>query len=360
MGGALARLAIAVASLAAALGTGELALRVLTPAGYPEGAFENVDFLRTDPVVGWRNQPDLDVESVTIAGHRYPARLRTDSRGFRSPEPGRERASGVVRIVCLGDSVTFGYWREGSLRRPQVGTVHFEGYVDELRRLLHSEPFEVVNAGVLGYSSSHGLRQLALRILPLRPDIVTVRFGYNDHTRSGHPERRAREPRGLAARSLLYAALDLRVARLALEAHQRLPVLHPTPLSVPWVEPARFAANLRRFAELAREHGFRLLLLDYPLAPAGATAPDDLELFVWLAGARGPAELYADHAAYQEMLARVALEEEIPFLASSQLLRDSPMSLFEATDPVHLNRAGALALGQLLHHELESRGWLGR
>jgi lysophospholipase L1-like esterase len=360
--GALARLAIAAASLAAALGTGELILRVATPPGHPEGTFENIDFLSSDPGLGWRNRPHLDVGSVTLAGHRHAARLRTDSRGFRSPEL-LEPGFGAVRIACLGDSVTFGYWTEGSMRRPETATVHLDGYVDELRRLLEKRAgarFEIVNAGVLGYTTSHGLRQLVLRILPLRPDIVTVRFGYNDHTRSPHPERRVREPGGFLARSLLYTALDLRVVRLGLEAHQRIHALHPAPWTIPWVEPERFAANLRRFAELARGHGFRLLLLDYPLAATGATAPDDLDVFVRLAGVRDAGELYADHAAYQEILAQVAREEEIPLLASAPLLRESPVPLFEPTDPVHPNRAGARTLGRLLHDELESRGWLAR
>jgi lysophospholipase L1-like esterase len=360
MRAALARLAIAAASLLAALVAAELVLRAATPSGFPAATFENVDFLRTDPVLGWRTRANLDVESVRIAGRPHAAPLRTDSRGFRSPEPARERPPGGVRIVCLGDSGTFGYWLEGSLRRPETATVHFEGYVDALRRL-EARPgvsIEVVNAGVLGYSSSHGLRQLERCILPLRPDVVTVRFGYNDHTRSAHPGRRAREPRGRVARSLLGAALDLRVARLALEAHRRLPFLHPAPLSVPWVEPERFAANLRRFAELAREHRFRLLFLDYPLAPPGATVAEDLEVFVRLAGAHDAATLYAHHAAYQEILARVAREEGIPLLASAAHWREAPVPLFEPTDPVHPNRAGALALGRLLHEELEARGWL--
>ena len=362
MAGAPLRLAILAASLAAALAASELALRLATPPGYPERVFENIDFLRTDPALGWRNRPDLDVASVTLAQHRHAARLRTDSRGFRSPEPAGGAFDGV-RIVCLGDSVTFGYWVEGSIRSPQRATVHFDGYVDELRRLLAEQRegrFEVLNAGVLGYSTSHGLRQLVLRILPLRPDVVTVRFGYNDHTRSPHPERRTREPRGLLARTLLYAGLDLRIVRLGLEAHQRSRALHPAPWSVPWVEPERFAANLRRFAELGRAHGFRLLFLDYPLAPPGTTVPEDRDLFVRLAGVRDAGELYAEHAAYQEIVARVAREEGIPLLASAPVLRDSPGPLFEAADPVHLNRSGASALGRLLRDELAARGWLAR
>lgn len=355
------RLAILAASLAAALGASELVLRLATPAGYPERAFENIDFLRTDPALGWRNRPDLDAASVTLAQHRHAARLRTDSRGFRSPEPTRGAFDGV-RIACLGDSVTFGYWVEGNIRTPKSARIHFDGYVDELRRLLEEREgrFEVLNAGVLGYSTSHGLRQLVLRILPLRPDIVTVRFGYNDHTRSPHPERRTREPHGVLARSILYAGLDLRVVRLGLEAHQRSRALHPAPWSVPWVEPERFATNLRRFAELGREHGFRLLLIDYPLAPPGTTVPEDRDLFVRLAGVRDAGELYAEHAAYQEIVARVAREEGVPLLASARLLRGSPEPLFEAADPVHLNRSGASALGRLLRDELASRGWLAR
>lgn len=38
----------------------------------------------------------------------------------------------------------------------------------------------MINAGVWGYSSYQGLKRFEMRILPYKPDIVTICFGWND------------------------------------------------------------------------------------------------------------------------------------------------------------------------------------
>ena len=95
--------------------------------------------------------------------------MEHNSHGFYGPEFNVEKKSGVFRIVCLGDSCT-----------------HFgpDSYPDMLRVYLDEMApgkFEVINAGVIGYTSFQGRRLLESEVLDWSPDLVTVYFGWNDH-----------------------------------------------------------------------------------------------------------------------------------------------------------------------------------
>jgi lysophospholipase L1-like esterase len=104
----------------------------------------------------------------------YAFTVQTNGRGLNSPEFACEKPAGVFRIATLGDSRTMA---EG---------VPFESlYARRLERMLSASGggerrFEVINAGVSGYSSYQGVVQLEREILPCRPDAATFLFGIND------------------------------------------------------------------------------------------------------------------------------------------------------------------------------------
>lgn len=363
MGGRTRSALLALASVLATALAVELALRLATPPSLGQQAFPNVEWLRFDPVGGWRNAPGFRTDTVTVAEISYRASLSINRLGFRGPEIATAKAPGSLRIACQGDSGTFGFWRAHSMDAPAPDSLGVDSYPFQLARLLAREgrdDVEVVNAGVLGYTTSHGLRQLVLEVLRLDPDVVTVRFGYNDHTRAWKPALRAREPATGPLRALLYAVSGWRLARVALGAHQGVGALHPAPNSVPWVSLPELERNLRRYAELSREHGFRLLFLDYPLAPPGPLPEVDRNMLVMLSGAPDVESLYRDHARYQAALRAVAADEDVPLLESAPLFRRSASTLYSPYDVVHPNGAGARALARLLLDELTALGWLDR
>lgn len=77
---------------------------------------------------------------------------------------------GVIRIVCLGDSSTFG-----------MNVEEADTYPRQLAALLdEAQPgrFEVMNLGVPGYTSRQGLELLRREVLGLQPDVVTFAFGF--------------------------------------------------------------------------------------------------------------------------------------------------------------------------------------
>jgi lysophospholipase L1-like esterase len=102
--------------------------------------------------------------------------VKTNAHGIRGedlPLPG-SKAPGEFRILCLGDSVTFG-----------LGLTAGETWPDRMAEVLRADPalqgrtILAVNAAVPGYSSVQGMRQLE-RLRDLEFDVIVFYFGMND------------------------------------------------------------------------------------------------------------------------------------------------------------------------------------
>jgi len=93
--------------------------------------------------------------------------ISINSRGLRGPEIEKAQ-EGSTRIICLGDSLTFGL--PGPFSYPRV----IEG---ELKK--RGWDAEVINAGVEGYSIENLGKQIDC-LAGFNPDIVTLFIGWND------------------------------------------------------------------------------------------------------------------------------------------------------------------------------------
>lgn len=125
----------------------------------------------------WRNEPGArktQPVNPRAFGRDDTWTIENNSEGFRGPErvaaaPGEK----VFRILCVGDSVTFGF----SVEQP-------DSYPQQLLELLEERypagHFEVINTGVPGWSWLQGLEFLELRGLAMRPDVVVIGHGTND------------------------------------------------------------------------------------------------------------------------------------------------------------------------------------
>jgi lysophospholipase L1-like esterase len=119
-----------------------------------------------DPALGARMRP----------GYKGPddrgVEVELNSLGLRSPEIELPKPAGRFRVVAMGDSVTYGHL---------VGEE--ETYPRVLQRELVDrgvEGAEVVNAGVLGYSTYQGAVLLERQIVSLEPDVVLFAYMNND------------------------------------------------------------------------------------------------------------------------------------------------------------------------------------
>lgn len=122
-----------------------------------------------DPLIPWSWIPEPGATATQPARNDFSY----NSDGFRGPEYPRIKANNVVRVVCMGDSCTLGW-------DSPMG----ETYPDFMRQELeHMSPgqFQVINAGVSGFTSFQGIRDFHQRIKQWHPDILVVSYNWNDH-----------------------------------------------------------------------------------------------------------------------------------------------------------------------------------
>jgi lysophospholipase L1-like esterase len=139
-------------------------------------AFNPVPLIR-DVDLLWRNEPGarrtLPV-NPRLYGRDEHWTLAINSEGFRGPERTSQSGRGnVYRIVCVGDSITFGFNVDQSNTYP----MQLAALLAERHRGMR---FDVVNAGVSGWTWLQGLRFLRTRGLSLAPDLVLIGHGTND------------------------------------------------------------------------------------------------------------------------------------------------------------------------------------
>ena len=103
------------------------------------------------------------------------APFRTNALGLRGPEVVDDDR---VRILAAGDSCTFGW----AVRESQAYPARLERVLDQHAG---THRFQVINAGVPGYTSYQGLVYLRERGLALRPKLVLIDYGFNDTSRTG-------------------------------------------------------------------------------------------------------------------------------------------------------------------------------
>jgi lysophospholipase L1-like esterase len=291
------------ASLVAAIALPYVAGHAYGPA--PPWA-DSVRLLEPDDVLMWRMRAGtrrryvdvfspVHVEEDRVALFRrfwpsVPESLRSNptwdvalnSRGFRAPEFDARHRPPRLRIVCLGDSWTFGANVDQDDAYPQ----RLEALA---REAFPGADLEVLNLGVLGYTSYQGIELLRRVALALHPDVIVIGYGMNDSSIAGFrdadmkPAKAAPSIRTLAAvsersevfRLLRYVALAARYqptsmadvirqadARAA-EAVKAGSPAHEYGKAEAWtrVPLADYERNLTEMVALAKGQGARVVLM---------------------------------------------------------------------------------------------------
>lgn len=115
---------------------------------------------------------DLEVGYWLTPDFEAPG-FRHDERGFRSPPFAIPKPLRTHRIVMMGASTVYGI----SVEDHQTSSTRLR---EELGRRHPAETFEVINAGVSGWTSRETVLNLASRIRVLDPDVVVMLDGRNE------------------------------------------------------------------------------------------------------------------------------------------------------------------------------------
>ena len=284
-------------------------------------------FVEYDPVLTFRNRRSA---SFPDAG------VRINAIGLRGPDASVAKRPGIVRVLCLGDSCTFG----GPHPYPEI-----------LQSILEQRApgrFEVLNGGVIGYTSLHGLEWFEGELGRLEPDVVTLYFGWNDMWREKDSVVRAwfksrvggeRPPR---FRSYLWEAASRGLVFV------RSWLGHAT-LQVP---PEQYRAVLERFAALGRERRFTPIYLTAPSGFEGDHTPQWLVHRGLVAAGDSVPRL---RQTYNRVVVEVAEREHLPLVdLAADFERDGGRALFDRPDedPIHPNERGYRRIAEALAAQL--------
>jgi lysophospholipase L1-like esterase len=278
-----------------------------------------------DPLLLWRLKPNLDhvVWDFTVVSTNGQ-HLRAD-RDLPAKEPG------AIRIVCMGDSVTFGYrvpvvWPD----KPKDYAPDWLPYPMLLEKQLSAanpdRKIEVVTMAVPGYTSHQGLAWLRHDIDKLQPDLLTVSFGWNDVSLSDAPDREAIRTNWYAvgvrwlidhSQAFAHATKWLRSKKGADSTSTPI-----TPVSR--VSDREYVDNLLGIVRLAQLHGAGVVVIAAPYRDR-TTNPPQTALMVH----------------YREALRSTMEKNTIPFLEIRELTEDgAPANQQWFGEPIHPNHMG--------------------
>lgn len=154
-------LGLALLSTVLALAACEGLLRVFGDELLPQP-----DLYLDDPELGKRMRPGWE-------GLEFEAPVKINSKGLRSPEIPYAKAEGVYRVLALGDSWTFGF----RMNEPDAYPRQLERELSERAAARgDSRRFEVINAGVIGYSTDQEAAYLRIEGWKYQPDLVLVNY----------------------------------------------------------------------------------------------------------------------------------------------------------------------------------------
>lgn len=225
----------------------------------------------------FRLAPDLDVPRT---GNPRIFDLRTNSRGLRSAEVELPKPPGTYRVLAVGDSCTFGSGAGQADTWPAQLERELSRARDDLR-------FEVLNAGVPGFTSYQALRYLELEGFDLEPDAIAFTTAVNDASPATAGGKR-RFGDGIMLSDREYAdALQsnrrLGITRLLWRAGLLGGGLLGGGAAAPGgvkrrVSPQEYGGNLQAFVAESQRRGILPVVVAWPLKTQAAEPPADTEI----------------------------------------------------------------------------------
>lgn len=271
-----------------------------------------------DPYTWWRFPPNLEDFHVVgrCWGRDVDFTFSTNANGYRGA-PLREGEH--PRVICIGDSVTFG-----------LGVGDAETYPRRLEERLREAGLdvEVINTGTPGYSAFQGLRLLDKYGMVLKPDVVIACFGQNDFdTWNADTDLERAQAEAANAAAEANSPSDFFVlARRALQGAQQL-MADPRAPKKPRLTREEFRETLEQLRQLCAGARVPLVLLRWP------QEPQVLE--------KNPAPIH-----YEDIVLDFANADGVTLVDLYPPFVEKTVPLY--ADPVHGNAAGCDAAAEAL------------
>jgi lysophospholipase L1-like esterase len=249
------RLLVMVLAPILVFGVGEISLRIFgyrydpyaaLAGGETHTELEEVRLYRAHPELIWTLMPS----AVLDDRYRGFVKAHTNSLGLRGEE--LSEGGGQLKVLCLGDSITFGL----GLPDDETFPVQLAGELEACRDAPTGQVV-VVNGGVPGWSSVQG-RRLLDRFRAWDPDVVVFWFGIND----------SKKARGLPDSMHIVPAETVAVLSRPLRRLRVFQFLQQVLAPAPEPNPDARRASVEEFAEAVRvigeEWGDRAIFIRCP------------------------------------------------------------------------------------------------
>jgi len=220
---------------------------------------EGVPYHQFDEDLGFCLKPNTEFSFMIPGGNIVNYSI--NSHGFRGDEIDIEKPEGAVRIICAGDSSTFGYMVNLPQTYPKLLEVLLsKGTVEKNA--------EVINAGIPSFWSSGGVKYFEKKLRSFNPDILVFSYGFNDIFFKMRPKKKTTKPAKFAdwlvekgiGKLATYRFLEKFINKLKKGKKGAKQNLEPN------VRPHEFKDNLEKIIRLCNEDGIHLIFLPISLS----------------------------------------------------------------------------------------------
>lgn len=281
-----------------------------------------------------------------------------NSLGFRGPEFRLVKPSGVFRVICMGESSTFGFHNGDEGTYPFLLEKLFRQKERQMR-------VEVINAGFPHYNSGNIVSLLEEELLGYRPDVLTLYAGANEAGWTIQTSALERMMSWLRQRSVAFFWIDQfkytvergRVFRRIAKALSRDmdPVEFDGYLSQ---VAARYRKNVRGIVGFARKNNIAVVLIKQAMTShwryAGLSYEGEYRSIMDKFHKRRRLEsmevVLLGHHRLMEELGRIATEERLPMVDNIGIVDQDRRRL---ASWVHLTEEGNLRLAEALRRRIE-------
>jgi lysophospholipase L1-like esterase len=213
------------------------------------------------PTLFWRLMPNL------LEMNFGPAKVFTDSHGFRSPEIDIQKPADEYRVMVLGDSSAFGFFIKNN-------ETFGAKLTEALRQKYPQKHVKLINAAISGYTTYQGATFMKEYGWKYSPDLIIIAF--NDDPQLEWKTDLERVPPAfilpvfrLLYSSNIYLTLKKEMINMQVKKNPAFALRPDFKNEKSRVTPEQVRQNVSYITETAKKSGAKVIIVSMPLQSAG-------------------------------------------------------------------------------------------